>query len=84
VYEVYIEQSAERDLKRLSKETFYRIASRIRALADNPRPRGCIKIRGSKSDWRIRVGDYRVIYEVDDKTKKVWVMSVKERGKAYI
>lgn len=83
MYEVDIEQSAERDLKRLSKETVYRIAPHIYALAKNPRPRGCIKIRGSTSDWRIRIGNYRVIYEIDDKAKVVRVIHVRKREKAY-
>ena len=83
MYEVYIEQSAERDLSRLPEETLHRIASRIRALAQDPRPSGCRKIKGSKNDWWIRIGQYRVIYEVDDKSKKVWVMHVRKRESAY-
>lgn len=59
MYEVYLERSAERDLKRLSTDNFHRLISHIEALAKNPRPSGCHKIAGSKSDWRIRVGDYR-------------------------
>ena len=83
MYEVHIEQSAERYLKRLPSDTFYRIASHIRSLANNPRPPRCVKIKGSKSDWRIRIGDYRVIYEVDDRERKVWVMRVIHRGMGY-
>jgi len=83
VYEVYLERAAEQALKRLSARNFQRIIPRIKALAENPRPVGCRKISGSRNDWRIRVGDYRVIYEVDDEEKAVRVMRVRHRGKAY-
>jgi mRNA interferase RelE/StbE len=83
VYEVFIERSAERDLRKLPEETFRRIIDHIRALSQNPRPSGCHKITGSKSDWRIRIGDYRVIYEVDEKEKAVRVMRVRHRREAY-
>lgn len=83
MYEVYLERAAERDLRRLSVENFQRIASRIKRLAGDPRPSGCRKITGSESDWRIRVGDYRVIYEIDDKARSVKVMRVRHRREAY-
>ncbi len=83
MHEIYLEQVAERDLKRLSAEDFHRIISRIKALAKNPRPSGCRKITGSESDWRLRIGEYRVIYEIDDKAKAVRVMGVKHRREAY-
>jgi len=83
VYDVYIERTAERDLKRLSPSDFYRIISRIKALAENPRPKGCHKLSGSKADWRIRIRDYRVIYEIDEKAKAVKVMRVKHRREVY-
>ena len=56
---------------------------RIRKLADNPRPFGCRKIVGSRSDWRIREGEFRVIYSVDDRGKTVKVMKVRDRKEAY-
>lgn len=83
MYEVYLERSAERDLKRLSAKDFHHLISHIKALAKDPRPSGCRKITGSKSDWRIRVGDYRIIYEIDDKTKVVKVMRVRHRREVY-
>ena len=83
VYEVYIERRAEQDLKRLSASSFQRIISHIKALVENPGPAGCRKISGSKNDWRIRVGDYRVIYEVKDEAKSVRVMRVRHRREAY-
>ena len=83
MYKVYIERTAERDLKQLSSQLFGRIIPKIKALADDPRPPGCRKITGSKNDWRIRIGDYRVIYEVDDAERAVRIMRVRHRREVY-
>ena len=83
MYEVYLERSAENDLKRLPTSTFDRIVHQIKTFAENPRPSGCRKITGSKNDWRIRIGDYRVLYEVNDRAKAVRVMRVRHRREAY-
>jgi mRNA interferase RelE/StbE len=83
VYEVYIEKAAENDLKRLPTTSFQRIIPQIRTLAQNPRPSGCRKLTGSKNDWRIRVGDYRVLYEIDEKTRAVRIMRVRHRREVY-
>jgi len=83
VYEVYLERAAENDLKRLPTTTFQRIIPQIRALAENPRPSGCRKLAGSKNDWRIRVGDHRVLYEIDEKVKAVRIMRVRHRREVY-
>lgn len=83
MHEIFIERAAERDLKQLSKNDFHRIISSIKSLQDNPRPPGCRKITGSKSDWRIRIGDYRVIYEIADAERAVRVMRVRHRKSAY-
>lgn len=81
--EVYLERGAERDLKRVSPDDFHRIVTRIRTLAEDPRPVGCRKITGSRVDWRIRVGEYRVIYEVDDKAGVIRVMRIRHRKEVY-
>jgi mRNA interferase RelE/StbE len=83
VYEVLIERTAERDLRSLSSPLFLRVIPHIRALAENPRPAGCHKLVGSKNDWRIRIGDYRVIYEIDDRQKLVKVFRVRHRREVY-
>jgi mRNA interferase RelE/StbE len=71
VYEIY------------SPTTFHRIIPHIKALAENPRPSSCLKLTGSKNDWRIRIGDYRVLYEIDEKTKAVRIMRVRHRREVY-
>jgi mRNA interferase RelE/StbE len=83
VYELYLERAAERDLKRLSAEDFGRIVKHLKALADDPRPPGCRKISGSKNDWRVRVGSYRILYEINKGAKTVKVMRVIHRREAY-
>ena len=83
MYEVYLEKAAENDLKRLPTTIFQRIIPHIRALAENPRPSGSRKLTGSKNDWRIRIGDHRVVYEIDEKVKAVRIMRVRHRGEVY-
>ena len=83
MHEVYLEHAAEKDLKKMPGEIFLRIIIHIKSLAETPRPSGCRKITGTKNDWRIRVGDYRIIYEVDDNARVVKVMRVRDRREAY-
>jgi len=83
MYKVLIERTAERDLKRLEKDIFYRIIPVIKKLCGNPRPPGCHKIKGSKCDWRIRISEYRIIYEIDEKAEEIHIMRVKHRKDVY-
>jgi mRNA interferase RelE/StbE len=82
VYEVTLAASAKRELFGLSTEAIERVLPKIRELANDPRPPGCKKLRGSKSLWRIRVGDYRVVYMVDDTAKTVDVTRIAHRREA--
>ena len=83
MFEVVLERAAEKDLRRLSDENHARTIEAISALASNPRPRGAKKLAGSKNDWRIRVGDYRVLYEIADAIRVVRVYRVRHRREAY-
>lgn len=83
LYRVLLERGAEKDLTRLSSEVHNRVIAAIRALATNPRPPVCRKLAGSKNDWRIRVGDYRVVYEIADAIRVVRVNRVRHRREAY-
>ena len=83
MYRVLIERAAERALARLSRELHGRIITAIQGLAENPRPHGCRKLTGSQNDWRIRVGDYRVIYEIADEIRIVRVHRVRHRRDIY-
>jgi len=83
IYRVLLERTAEKDLSRLSSEMHDRVIAAIQSLATNPRPRGCRKLAGSKHDWRIRVGDYRVVYEIADEIRVVRVNRVRHRREVY-
>jgi mRNA interferase RelE/StbE len=83
MYRVLLERAAERDLRRLSPEIHARLIGAIRDLAMNPRPSGCRKLMGSKNDWRIRVGDYRVVYEIADEVRVIHVNRVRHRRDVY-
>lgn len=83
MYRVLLERSAEKDLARLSSEIHDRVIAAIQALAMDPRPAGCRKLSGSKHDWRIRVGDYRVVYEIADVIRVVRVNRVRHRREVY-
>jgi mRNA interferase RelE/StbE len=83
MYQVVVERSAEKDLKRLSPETRLRVATALRGLAENPRPSGSRKVTGTKHDWRIRVGDYRIIYAIADVIRIVRVQRIRHRRDAY-
>lgn len=84
MYQVYLERRAERDLKKIPADDFHRIISRIKSLRKEPRPTGGRKIVGTRGDWRIRVGEYRIIYEIDEDAKSVRIMRVRRRREVYL
>jgi mRNA interferase RelE/StbE len=82
-YSLEIKPSAGTELDALDTALFARIDRKILALAENPRPPGCKKLRGYKDQWRIRVGDWRVLYIVDDNARRVSVTRVAHRREVY-
>lgn len=82
-YAVVFARSARKELEALDGGLVNRIFSKIAALTKEPRPDGCRKLKGEKLLWRIRIGDYRVIYAIYDKERKVDVITVRHRSKAY-
>jgi mRNA interferase RelE/StbE len=83
VYKVAIAASAKRELFDLATDAIERILPKIRELANDPRPSGCKKLRGFRGLWRIRVGDYRVVYTVNDPAKTVDVTRIAHRRDVY-
>lgn len=83
MYRVFLERAAEKQLKQLSAKLYNRVIAVIQELAKNPRPAGCRKLAGTDHDWRIRIGDYRVIYEIDDDSCEVRVNRVRHRREVY-
>jgi len=82
-YHVTFARSARKELESLDAALIARIFPRIERLARNPRPVNSIKVKGQGALWRIRVGDYRVIYSVDDRNRIVDIVAVRHRRDAY-
>jgi mRNA interferase RelE/StbE len=82
MYTVFIERYAQKQILKLDKKAIPVIKSAIAGLADNPRPHGYKKLKGEDA-YRIRVGDYRIIYEIDDDKIIVTVVSVGHRKDIY-
>ena len=81
-YAVSILRRAQRELAQLPAEDYERVRDSIQALSENPRPPGCLKLTG-REGWRIRVGRYRVIYEIDDRRQVVIVLHIGPRRDIY-
>ncbi|MBU0494420.1 MAG: type II toxin-antitoxin system RelE/ParE family toxin [Chloroflexi bacterium] len=82
-YTITFARSARKELERLSSRVVRRVFPAIEALARDPRPLGCRKLQGVENLWRVRVGDYRVIYQVLDDELVVDIVAVRHRGQAY-
>lgn len=82
-YAVELKASARKELERLPAKLVQRIFPRLEALAIEPRPAGCKKLKGGDNEWRIRVGDYRVVYVIDDAKLLVTVTRIRNRSDVY-
>jgi mRNA interferase RelE/StbE len=82
-WQVIIHRKAERILKRLDGDMLERIRQAIRGLASEPRPAGYKKLTGYENLYRIRVGDWRIIYAIEDKELIVLVLEISPRGGVY-
>lgn len=81
-YSVTFARPARKDLERLDTQTVNRIFPKLEKLATQPRPTGCLKMQGPGDLWRMRVGDYRVIYSIDDRTRVVDISAIRHRREA--
>ncbi|RKZ31374.1 type II toxin-antitoxin system RelE/ParE family toxin [bacterium] len=82
-YKITLASSAEKEIAALQDRIRSRIIKAIDSLKDEPRPRGTIKLKGKENLFRRRVGDYRVLYTVDDENRVVDISYVRHRNKAY-
>jgi mRNA interferase RelE/StbE len=82
-YLVDFEPAALRQFNKLDKNLQARLKPKIDALAENPRPHGVKKLQGYENRYRIRVGDYRVLYEIHENVLLVLVVDVGKRGGIY-
>ena len=81
-YEIRLSRLAEKGLKKLDGQHRTRVLKAIYALADNPRPHGALRMTNMRS-WRIRIGNYRVVYDIHDDKVVVLVLGVGHRSKIY-
>lgn len=83
IYDMVIAPSARREVINLPNTVLPKIDGAITALAANPRPYGSRKFRGKDNSYRIRVGDYRIIYCINDSTRQVNILAVGHRREVY-
>lgn len=81
-YEVLIKRSAADELSTIPKRDLRRIVERIRSLAEEPRPHGCEKL-SAQERYRLRQGDYRIVYAIDDAGQTVEIFKIGHRSEIY-
>ena len=81
-YKIRIKRSAGKELRRIRGKDQSRIIARIQQLASNPRPPGSKKLSGEEK-YRVRQGDFRILYKIEDEIVTVFVVRIAQRGEAY-
>lgn len=81
-YSIFFKASVRKDLDSVPKNDLQRIMERIAGLAENPRPTGCEKLSGQER-YRLRQGNYRIVYSIQDAELTVWVVKVGHRREVY-
>ena len=81
-YSLFLKKSAERELRKIPKADLQRITQQIKELASIPRPSGSEKLAGQDS-YRIRQGDYRIVYTVDDEHRQIEIIKIGHRREIY-
>ncbi len=81
-YKLFFKKSVQKDLSAIPKRDLKKILSRIKALAENPRPAGCEKLTG-RERYRLRQGRYRILYSIQDDELTVWVVKIGQRKDIY-
>lgn len=82
-FSITFARSARQELEKLDSPTVARIFPKIESLAVTPRPQGCIKLKGKKNLWRIRVGDFRILYTIQEEEKVIDIIGVLHRRESY-
>ncbi|MDX2230459.1 MAG: type II toxin-antitoxin system RelE/ParE family toxin [Leptolyngbyaceae cyanobacterium bins.349] len=82
-YTIITPKAVQKQLDALPDDVYDRIAVKIQELAEAPRPDGVVKMKGSDNEYRIRTGDYRVRYEIDDSTQTILLLQCKHRKDVY-
>ena len=82
-YTINFKKSALKELQKLPNKEVIRITNFIASLSDDPRPTGCKKLKGYEDLWRVRSGNYRVIYSIKDQILVVEILEIVNRRDAY-
>jgi mRNA interferase RelE/StbE len=82
-YSVEVKASARKELEALPDSVLARVLQKMDSLRSAPRPAGCKKLRGYKDYWRVRAGDWRVVYIIDDAAKLISITRVAHRREVY-
>jgi mRNA interferase RelE/StbE len=82
-YSVELKQSARKELERLPNAIIARIIVKLEGLEENPRPAGCKKLKGGDDEYRVRVGEYRIVYVIDDRKVIVTITRIRHRRDVY-
>ena len=82
-YSVEFARSARKDIEALDPLVADRIIKRIESLVYDPRPTGVVKLKGAVDQWRIRIGEWRVVYRIDDRGKLIDISAVRHRREVY-
>jgi mRNA interferase RelE/StbE len=82
-FKVTLKPSVDKDLRHLPKKIASNVLARIESLENEPFPQGVIKLEGSERLYRLRVGDYRIIYEADTDAKQIVIQYVRHRSDVY-
>jgi mRNA interferase RelE/StbE len=82
-YSVALRLRARREIRNLDRQTLARISKAIDSLSEDPRPTGCLKVKATEGFWRIRVGDWRIGYEIDDQAREITIITVGHRREFY-
>lgn len=82
-YDIQFKASALKELRKLSREFSEQIASDINALSKNPRPHGHKKLQGNENLYRIRSGNYRIIYQIQDKALIILIIRIGDRKEVF-
>ena len=82
-YSIEIRPAAKRELKRVDEKHLIRIAHAIDSLANDPRPKGCLKMKGKEGFYRIRVGEYRIVYDIQETLLVILILHAGTRQSIY-
>lgn len=82
-YRIEYITSVKKSFRNLSHDAQKQVRTDIEALIENPRPHGCIKLEGEDNLWRIRSGDYRIVYGIDDALRLITIYRIRHRREVY-